>query len=84
MRFGPFYSTDNSVGLIMGTGNLGKYLSNKDDLANTFLSRDGGLTWFEVKKGSHIYEIADHGGLILMASNKRAVNHLDYSWNEGL
>jgi hypothetical protein len=48
MRFGPFYSTDNSVGLIMGTGNLGKYLSNKDDLANTFLSRDGGLTWFEV------------------------------------
>lgn len=69
MKFGPFYSTESSVGIIMGTGNLGKYLALKEDQANTYLSRDGGLTWFEVKKGSHIYEIADHGGLILLASN---------------
>jgi hypothetical protein len=33
------------------------------------MSRDGGLNWVEIHKGSHIYEISDHGGLIVMASN---------------
>lgn len=36
---------------------------------NTYLSRDGGLTWQEVMKGSYIYELGDHGGLIVMAKN---------------
>ena len=46
--YGPFYSTDNSLGLVLGTGNVGKYLSNKEDEVNTYLSRDGGLNWYEV------------------------------------
>jgi hypothetical protein len=33
------------------------------------MSRDGGLTWFEIAKGSHIYEIGDHGGVIVLASD---------------
>lgn len=79
MKFGPFYSTENSVGIIMGTGNVGKYLASRPDQVNTYLSRDSGLTWFEVililinkkkvKKGSHIYEFGDHGGIIVMASD---------------
>lgn len=69
MRFGPFYTTDNSIGLVMGTGNVGKYLSNRPDQVNTYLSRDAGLSWYEVKKGSHIYEFGDHGGLVLMVSD---------------
>lgn len=69
MQYGPFYSSDNSLGLIMGTGNIGKSLKYRKDEINTYLSRDGGLTWAEVKKGSHIYEFADHGGLILMADD---------------
>lgn len=47
-NFGPFYTTENSLGLILGTGNVGRYLSNKEDEVNTYLSRDGGLTWYEV------------------------------------
>lgn len=47
-KFGPFYSTDNSLGIVLSTGNIGKYLSNKEDEVNTYLSRDGGLTWYEV------------------------------------
>jgi hypothetical protein len=69
MNFGPVYSSDNSIGLLIGTGNLGYFLNNKANKTNTYLSRDGGLTWFEIKKGSHIYEVADHGALILMANN---------------
>jgi len=48
MEFGPFYSTENSVGILFGTGNVGSYLSNRKDEINTYLSRDAGLTWFEV------------------------------------
>jgi len=48
MMYGPVYSVDNSVGLIMGTGNVGYYLATRADEINTYLSRDGGATWFEV------------------------------------
>jgi Sortilin, neurotensin receptor 3, len=52
----------------MAVGNIGKQLERfKVDRMNTYLSRDGGLNWQEVKKGSHIYEVGDHGGLIVMA-----------------
>lgn len=37
----------------------------------------------EVKKGSYIYEIGDHGGLVVMAQNDRPVNEVHYSFNEG-
>ena len=36
---------------------------------NTYLSRDGGLTWAEIKKGPYVYEFGDHGGLIVMSKN---------------
>lgn len=36
---------------------------------NTYLSRDGGLSWVEIKKGSYIYEISNHGGLIVMSKD---------------
>ena len=48
MRYAPLYSTKNSIGVIIGTGNVGNYLSNRKDEINTYLSRDAGLTWFEV------------------------------------
>ena len=48
-NFGPMFTTANSLGLILGTGNVGPYLSNRLDEVNTYLSRDAGLTWFEVK-----------------------------------
>jgi len=31
------------------------------------MSRDGGLTWRTVRMGVHIYEIGDHGALIVIA-----------------
>ena len=48
---------------------MGKYLSVRDDEVNTFLSSDGGHTWKEIFKGSHIYEVSDHGGLLVMAKD---------------
>lgn len=68
-RFSPFYSTKNSNGIIMGTGNIGKYLSTEPEDINTYMSRDGGKSWIEIAKGSHIYEISDRGLVLVMASN---------------
>jgi len=49
----------------------------------TFMSRDGGMTWYDVMKGSNIYEIGDHGALIIMTPNLEPTKEVYYSWNEG-
>jgi hypothetical protein len=46
-------------------------------------SADGGLSWIEAAKGSHIYEFGDHGGIILMARDNVATQVLSYSWDHG-
>lgn len=44
-RFGPVYSTKNAIGLVISTGNLGKYLQRHPDQINTYQSLDGGRNW---------------------------------------
>ena len=83
-RHAPFYSVDSASGIIISNGNVGKYLSENDEEVSTFISRDGGLNWFEVRKGSHIYEIGNHGAFILMAEQQRLTDFILYSWDEGL
>lgn len=82
-NFAPFYSVENAVGLVLATGNVGDRLSFEPSEVNTFLSRDGGLTWTEVHKGAFIYEFGDHGGLIVMAEDQRKTREVVFSWNEG-
>jgi hypothetical protein len=50
---------------------------------NTYLSNDGGHNWKELAKESHIYEISDHGGLIVMAKDQKSTNEVLYSWDQG-
>ena len=83
-QFGPLYSTATAVGIIIATGNVGPRLSYSPDETNTYLSRDAGLTWYEIAKGSHIYEIGNHGGIIVMANDHSATNLIMYSVDEGL
>eukprot|EP01027_Heterolobosea_sp_BB2_P009383 GEZU01013836.1.p1 GENE.GEZU01013836.1~~GEZU01013836.1.p1 ORF type:complete len:695 (-),score=236.47 GEZU01013836.1:44-2128(-) len=83
--FSPLHSSGRAVGLILATGNVGPYLLGtvSADEANTYFSRDGGLKWEEIKKGSHIYEFANHGSIMALAKTK-ATTSLTYSYNEGL
>lgn len=46
----PLYSSETSIGIVMGVGNTGIYLSQKPEEVNTYLSRDGGHSWIQVKK----------------------------------
>jgi len=83
-NYAPFYSIGEAVGIIMGTGNVGPYLRFEQDQVNTFISRDGGLTWLEAHKGAFIYEYGDHGGLVVMADDIAKTKLVVFSWNEGL
>lgn len=80
---GPFYSTAAAVGLIMGTGTIGSSLQQHLDSVHTFLSRDAGLTWREVAKGSHIFEFGNHGAIICMARDTEYTDRVLYSVDEG-
>jgi len=81
--YAPFYSSESSVGIVMGTGNVGPSLRFEPEETNTFLSRDGGLTWVEAHKGAYIYEFGDHGGLIVMANDLKKTTQVVFTWNEG-
>lgn len=83
-KLAPVYSTETAVGIVLATGNLGKKLSGKDEPKNLYISRDGGLVWKSVKPGSHIYEIGDHGALIVTAKMNQPVTEIEFSWDEGM
>lgn len=76
------YSSEESVGIILGTGNTGIYLDSKE--TNTYLSRDGGHTWFEILNGTYIYEIGDHGGMIVFARSDESTSTAKVTLDEGL
>lgn len=77
------YSTESAIGLIMGVGNLGKELSYTEEELNTYLSRDGGMTWHEIKKGPYIMEFGDHGSIIVIAPMFKPTRQVSYSLDYG-
>lgn len=79
----PVYSSESAVGIILGTGNLGSNLTPNGHSKNLYLSRDGGLNWQSVMPGEYIYEIGDHGALLLAAKTSEPTKELLYSWDEG-
>jgi len=72
----PVYSTQSSVGIVLGTGNLGTRLTPNQSQKNLYISRDGGLIWRSVKPGHFIYEIGDHGALIVIAKKNEPTNEI--------
>lgn len=72
------------MGIVLATGNLGKRLTSNDSPKNLYISRDGGLTWRSTKPGSYIYEIGDHGALIVVAKKGQPTTDIEFSWDEGL
>ena len=79
----PVYSSEKAVGIVLGTGNLGAKLTPNDSQKALFMSRDGGLTWRTIRMGTHIYEIGDHGALIVIARKDGPTNFIEFTWDEG-
>lgn len=69
------YSSRAAAGLLVGVGNVGKYL-DRLNAGNTFLSRDGGKNWKEIRKGVFRHEFGDQGGILVIASSNIVTDHV--------
>ncbi len=55
---------------------MGEYLSHdRADIA-TYLSRDGGLEWKELRKEPSMYEFGDQGGILVLAPTGVLTNEI--------
>jgi len=77
------YSSPSAVGLMMATGNVGEHLGRVDD-ADTFVTRDGGLTWHLAQRGIYKWEYGDQGSIIVIVKSGEPTNTVLYSLNEGV
>lgn len=75
------YSSHSTIGLLLSNGNIGDRLNPSD--SNTYLSRNGGYSWYEIKKGKHIFAVSDVGSLLVLISEDLPTNKFFYSWNQG-
>ena len=76
------FSSPSAVGLMMGVGNVGEYLTRKAD-GDTFITRDGGIEWHAVKKGSYMWEYGDQGSIIVIVEEGAATDVIYYTLDEG-
>ena len=44
-QLAPVYSSENAIGIVLGTGNIGPRLTDNNAKKALYLSRDGGLNW---------------------------------------
>ena len=67
----------------MAHGNIGSQLADNPDL---YISRDGGVSWYQTLAGSWGVTVVDHGGLLVAADDyhKDPSMVLKYSCDEGL
>ena len=79
----PVYSTEKAVGIVIATGNIGYRLTDNSAQKSLYLSRDGGLNWNTLRLGPHVYEIGDHGAIIVIAEKDRPTNSIEFTWDEG-
>ncbi|BAO38498.1 vacuolar protein sorting/targeting protein PEP1 [Kluyveromyces marxianus DMKU3-1042] len=81
------YSSRSALGYMFALGNVGEYLMPRNE-ASTFLTKDGGVTWTEVKKGAYQWEYGDHGSVLVLVKDDEPTDTISYSldggssWNE--
>lgn len=76
------YSSGSAVGMMFAIGNVGESLLPREE-CSTFFTSDGGMTWKEVKKGSHQWEFGDHGGVLVLVPDNVETNYITYSLDAG-
>lgn len=80
---GKVFSVSSAPGTIIGVGNVGPYLLSYED-SDTFISRDSGVSWKELKKGPHKFENVNFGSiLVLVPDLNTPSSEIHYSKNGG-
>ncbi|RMZ78525.1 hypothetical protein DV737_g3812, partial [Chaetothyriales sp. CBS 132003] len=78
------FSSASAVGLMMAVGNVGDRLLRKDDEDTwTFVTRDAGISWKSVKRGSYMWEYGDQGSIIVIVPESLPTRSVFYTLNEG-
>jgi hypothetical protein len=81
---GATFSSPSAVGLMMAVGNVGEYLLSKgDEATDTFITRDAGISWQAVKKGSWLWEYGDQGSIIVIVPESIPTKVVWYTLDEG-
>ncbi|KAG5518984.1 hypothetical protein PMAC_002515 [Pneumocystis sp. 'macacae'] len=76
------FSSDKVPGLDFAVGNVGEYLDNYLN-SNTFMTKNGGITWKEVQKGPYMWKFGDQGSILLLTKDKYFSDHFYYSLDMG-
>ena len=76
------FSSPSAIGLMMGVGNVGAYLTRKED-ADTFITSDGGISWRAVMKGNYMWEYGDQGSIVVIVKDRALTKEVLYSRDEG-
>ena len=68
--------------MMIGVGNVGEFLGRRED-ADTFITRDGGLSWSMVAPGNWMWEYGDQGSIIVIVKAFEPSTSVRYSLDEG-
>ncbi|KAF9920031.1 vacuolar protein sorting/targeting protein PEP1 [Linnemannia zychae] len=79
---GAVFSAPSSVGIVMGIGNVGKYLLPLENAA-TYFSRDAGKTWKKLSDIPKLYEFGDAGGVLVMVDPTNPTQEVEFSYDFG-
>jgi Sortilin, neurotensin receptor 3,/Sortilin, neurotensin receptor 3, C-terminal len=78
------FSSPSAIGIMLAVGNVGEYLNPKNgDDTYTFITRDGGITWNAVRKGSYLWEYGDQGSIIVISEEGKPTDVIYYTLDEG-
>jgi hypothetical protein len=69
--------------VVIGTGNVGSTLSENFVDKALYVSRDGGLTFKSTHSGNYIYDIGDHGALLIASKMNEPTSFIEFSWDFG-
>lgn len=76
------YSSPSAIGIMLAVGNVGDSLQPFDE-SDTYITRDAGISWIQVKKGSYMWEYGDQGSIIVLVNDREDTNVVFYSRDEG-
>ncbi|KAG8759479.1 vacuolar protein sorting/targeting protein PEP1 [Serendipita sp. 396] len=74
--------SSTAPGFVMGVGSVSDYLFEYEK-SDTYLSKDAGRTWKQVRHGAHKYEFGDQGNIIVIMNDEEYQDHLRYSIDLG-
>jgi hypothetical protein len=77
------YSPTDAVGLWISDGMVGECLNMHASTYGTYYSNDGGATFTTMSKDPLIYEVSNHGALVVGALVKAMSNQFTYTTNMG-